>query len=1041
MSVDRSFTVLYTKHKTQKRKTWNDGILRVYSNNKAELVDESGEVIGTKFLKPSITIACEDVLDFPSFLVEIDSEVASGFMQELEKVANAGEPENIAAPIFKPGTFQAQYTKHKTKKNKSWKDGFIVISDTGLVILRDEVDTKSILGTLKLKCGQSALVDDEIEFPCFLVNIDIQIESMSDHTPVPVEAEKKVVISRVVKRKPFKLKTHNYVKDYQPSRMKRPGTLSSEIACNWIESKGRLSEFMFFTPLEALLTHFRFEKTLETKIPKKFSELKPYQSTFATAITAEINALLCEVSCSYSSAYLQITQVPESETLARHPVCRKHGYVVSKRVKSGRNLNKRYYGCVSGCKFFQWYDVDAPTVSTGTWRPKVLNRPSQRLDYFRRRGIWFYNDCTLSTDSLIPGKNRMLLTIESGLENKGSYSMHDIWVIAKDDSFLSPCIAKSTFHAPIKETGVLELEILESCFTESEFSNMSVFAIRVGNIRSELSMLSNLKTLSFNSSMLQQLVYGVSTYNPDPLLEDSDWAAVACLLDQVQQEFHLNEDQSKVLCKVADWFESEGNTAAPLVLCQGVFGSGKSHLVVAIITFLSRVLDEFESNVRILVSALTNVAVDRILLQLKEEGFADFARVGSVKKIAKPILAHTIHYSDKVDGNDAEGQNKVALKELNEILATSSGAEAIEIRNAIAELKTVRADQRIGRLKSKRVVGATCAATSFTVLDNQVFDIVILDECSQMVEPMSLLPLGRFNTRCALIVGDPKQLPPTVKAPKSQLSTTVFSRMESNGLVPQRLFIQYRCHPDISAMCNKLFYGNRLRDGISPADRPCLYEQLPPYEFRSINGTESNHGVSYINQKEVSAIDDFVSEMLDSGIEHDSIGVIALYKAQAELLQASINPDEDEEDQVEVSTVDAFQGAEKDIIIVSCVRTTFAGFTGAPERLNVALSRAKHHLIIFGCPSALESVDSWKKIISWGTHESTSQPKALPPNHDQDVPFKKRRIVLSESDSEEIMPDRPIVPETVVSKEPDESEEIDPFDLLSTDEESDQCTF
>jgi len=73
-----------------------------------------------------------------------------------------------------------------------------------------------------------------------------------------------------------------------------------------------------------------------------------------------------------------------------------------------------------------------------------------------------------------------------------------------------------------------------------------------------------------------------------------------------------------------------------IVLVHGAFGCGKSYLLVAIIRFISTLLDQVgETETKILVCALTNVAVDRILLMLKDTGYTEFARVGSLKKIHK----------------------------------------------------------------------------------------------------------------------------------------------------------------------------------------------------------------------------------------------------------------------------------------------------------------------------------------------------------------------------------------------------------------------
>lgn len=96
----------------------------------------------------------------------------------------------------------------------------------------------------------------------------------------------------------------------------------------------------------------------------------------------------------------------------------------------------------------------------------------------------------------------------------------------------------------------------------------------------------------------------------------------------------------------------------------------------------------------------------------------------------------------------------------------------------------------------------------------------------------------------------------------------------------------------------------------------------------------------------------------------NQIGVIALYKAQAHLLRSRIDEECGVDDgAILVSTVDAFQGGERDIILISCARTSTVGFTDNAERLNVALTRARHHLIIIGNAVALQVSKTWAAVI------------------------------------------------------------------------------
>jgi hypothetical protein len=334
---------------------------------------------------------------------------------------------------------------------------------------------------------------------------------------------------------------------------------------------------------------------------------------------------------------------------------------------------------------------------------------------------------------------------------------------------------------------------------------------------------------------------------------------------------------------------------------------------------------------------------------------------------------------------------------------------------AINELKKQTSSKRANTLKEMRIVGTTCAATAFEVLDKSKFQLVFLDECSQMVEPVSLLPIAKFGCEKLLAVGDPKQLPPTLPdlpIPKGNnnndvtnqcaLSKTMFVRLCEAGVKATLLRTQYRMHPLLSVMPNQLFYGGELCDGVKPEDRPPLLIDtkpnsnlnLPPLSFIDVgDGQESTYtnqynlktgrgenetvaGGSYYNTAEIQAIVQIVTILLAKGIHPSQIGVIALYRAQMFKLQAAIKQITVTVNRrgknakvtgsgVRVNTVDAFQGAECDIIILTTVRTQSSAFIDSPQRTNVALTRARHHIIIVGHAKTLNSNDLWKHILAF----------------------------------------------------------------------------
>eukprot|EP00002_Diphylleia_rotans_P031157 TRINITY_DN645_c0_g1_i9.p1 TRINITY_DN645_c0_g1~~TRINITY_DN645_c0_g1_i9.p1 ORF type:complete len:680 (-),score=132.45 TRINITY_DN645_c0_g1_i9:2286-4325(-) len=495
---------------------------------------------------------------------------------------------------------------------------------------------------------------------------------------------------------------------------------------------------------------------------------------------------------------------------------------------------------------------------------------------------------------------------------------------------------------------------------------------------------------------------------------------------------NLNEDQQRVVKSCSKWFypqhyksTSEGEDC--VVLVHGVFGSGKSHLLIALITIICKVLDAAQDrHVRILVAALTNTAVDRVL-----EGLIDkvpFVRVGNIKKISKIILPHLLAKCTK----EAEAE---AEKELRELLENSSPSEIPYVQQALDDLKAGRMAQRAQRLKNYRVVGTTCNGSSLPILDDNEFPIVILDECSQSMEPLSLLPINRFKCHKLLAVGDPLQLPPQLAGRSDEdeandtLEKTLFVRLGKLGHEAILLKTQYRCHPAISNIANKLFYEGKLSNGLTAAQRPPLFD-LPPVCFVDItSGTEATGSQnSYYNEAEANHIASFVASLVRSGMEGSRIGVVVLYRAQiqviADKLASRIGISATGRMSsamnmlgVQISTVDAFQGAEKDVIIVSICRTSRLGFVESKKRLNVAITRARHHLLMFGRKQVLTS-PTWKEALRIVEENaglmSESDFKKLPVTFNQpidedfDTDFRQSSKVMSDLDDQFAVLEEPV---------------------------------
>ncbi|MEO0249450.1 MAG: AAA domain-containing protein, partial [candidate division WOR-3 bacterium] len=258
------------------------------------------------------------------------------------------------------------------------------------------------------------------------------------------------------------------------------------------------------------------------------------------------------------------------------------------------------------------------------------------------------------------------------------------------------------------------------------------------------------------------------------------------------------------------------------------------------------------------------------------------------------------------------------------------------------------------------------------------FDLAVIDEATQATEPSALIPL--IKARRAVLAGDHKQLPPTVvsrEAEKGGLGVSLFERMI--GLHPSAsalLDTQYRMRPEIMEFPARVFYDGRLvaAPGLEkmrlsdllafPADNHILDDR--PLVFLDTGGRfreKTRRGSpSKENPGEAELVRKLVKELLGLGLDHLQVGVIAPYDDQVKLLREILPGG------VEARTVDGFQGREKEVIILSLVRSNPVGrigFLNDRRRLNVAITRAKRKLIVIGDARTLSSDRVYRDFVEW----------------------------------------------------------------------------
>ena len=263
---------------------------------------------------------------------------------------------------------------------------------------------------------------------------------------------------------------------------------------------------------------------------------------------------------------------------------------------------------------------------------------------------------------------------------------------------------------------------------------------------------------------------------------------------------------------------------------------------------------------------------------------------------------------------------------------------------------------------------------------NIEFETVIIDEAAQSIELSALIPLKYGCSKC-ILVGDPKQLPPTVlsrEAARFQYEQSLFVRMQMNH--PQSVHLldtQYRMHPEISSFPSRMFYDAKLLDGPDMAGlrkQPWHESEiLSPYRFFDVRGAHQSapKGHSLINLAEIDVALHLFNRLIADFRGYDfngKVGIITPYKSQLRELRSRFAQRYGEQilTSVAFNTTDAFQGRETEIIIFSCVRASNSkgiGFLSDIRRMNVGITRAKSSLWVLGNSQSLMQGEFWGKLI------------------------------------------------------------------------------
>jgi predicted DNA helicase len=286
-------------------------------------------------------------------------------------------------------------------------------------------------------------------------------------------------------------------------------------------------------------------------------------------------------------------------------------------------------------------------------------------------------------------------------------------------------------------------------------------------------------------------------------------------------------------------------------------------------------------------------------------------------------------------------------------------------------------------LNKADVICCTLVGASHPVLKGRKYKTVFIDEAAQALEPACWIPILR--TQRVVFAGDHCQLPPTIKsteASKSGLAVTLFEKgISRHPEMSSLLTVQYRMNENIMEFPSKWFYNDKLVAHES-VKNGLLRPYQSPLDFIDTAGAgydeeQDPETLSRFNKEEAGLTLRLIEKLVDEvGLndwvqEQITIGIITPYRAQVDHLQKLAESSAALETLgklVAINTVDAFQGQERDVIVISLVRCNSkgeVGFLGDIRRTNVAMTRAKKKLIIIGDSATLGSHPFYLELIEF----------------------------------------------------------------------------
>lgn len=412
-----------------------------------------------------------------------------------------------------------------------------------------------------------------------------------------------------------------------------------------------------------------------------------------------------------------------------------------------------------------------------------------------------------------------------------------------------------------------------------------------------------------------------------------------------------------------------------VAILHGPPGTGKTT------TMVEAIYETLRRETQVMVCAQSNMAVDWIAQKLSERG-VNVLRIGNPMRVTDQMLADT--YERRYEAHPLYSQLWAVRRTIRQLYDSAPGNRENR-RQKIARLRDRATEMdfqiRDSLLSEARVIACTLTGSASPVLLGRHFSSLFIDEAAQALQAACWIAMQRADR--VILAGDHCQLPPTVKSPEALaggLDRTLMQKVvEAHPEAVSLLGVQYRMTDAIMQFPNREFYGGRLRSDPSVKYRSILdwdtaIEWVDTPAEPEYGEQEAGDGASRQNPAEarltIATLKAYLERIGTRRIldERLDIGLISPYKGQVRLLRQLVGRDawwKPLRHLISINTVDGFQGQERDIIMISMVRSNSegqVGFLRDLRRMNVAITRARMKLILVGHQATLCRHPFYKRL-------------------------------------------------------------------------------